>query len=162
MSESDPSQSSDPSATQFTRDFIGLCIGILSVALVILILAVCKWSRCLSLKRNYNQTEDLTAVVQSSTTIPRPYRQSHPSQNQRLSSCDRPRNVHPSISTTRNGLLSSPQPLHNAYHPHDVKVSRVKITTLSVQTSQQLVPRLSLSPQVSSSSITRSTSSIKQ
>jgi len=164
VSDFDLSQTLDSSSTPLTLDFIGLCIGVLTVILVILIVAVCKWSNCLCLKRNPNnndQNEALTSVIQPSTSTPYHNHQRFRSQNQRLSSCDHPGNVHPSTSTTRDGLLS-PQTCCNGYHPNDVKVSRVTIRTLPIQTSQQLVPRLSISPQVSSSSITHNTYSIKQ
>jgi hypothetical protein len=59
-------------------------------------------------------------------------------------------------------LLSPPQPFYNEYRLNDVKGSRITITTLPPQPSQQRVPRLSVSPQVSGSSITHSTYSIKQ
>ncbi len=165
MSEFDSSQTLEASPKPLTRDFVGLCIGILAVILVILIVAVCKWSRCLCLKQNHNnydQTEGLTSVMHSNILPLHPNRQFHGNQNQRLSPCDHPGNGYPSISTTRDGLLTSPQPSYNVYRSQDVKVPRITITTLPVQPSQQLVPRLSISPQVSNSSITRSTYSIKQ
>jgi len=164
VSEFDPSQALDSSPTPLALDFIGLCIGVLSVILVILLVAVCKWSRCLGLKQNHNnydQNGDLTSVIQPNTSIPYHNQQRHHNQNQQLSSCDHPGNVHPPVSTTRDGLLS-PQTSYNGCRPNDVKLSRVTITTLPIQTSQQLVPRVSISSQVSSSSITRNTYSIKQ
>jgi hypothetical protein len=164
VSEFNPSQALDSSSTPLKLDFIGLCIGVLSVILVILIVAVCKWSSCLCLKQNHNnydQNGNLTSVIQPNTSTPYHNQQRHRRQNQGLSSCDYPGNVHPPVSTTRDGLLS-PQTSYNGCRPNDVKLSRVTITTLPVQTSQQLVPRLSISPQVSSSSITRNTYSIKQ
>jgi hypothetical protein len=163
--EFDASQTLDSSPAPLTRDFIGLCMGVLFVILVVLTVVICKWSRCLCLKKNhnnYNQNENLSSVIPQNITTPHLHRQHHRSQNQRLSSCNHPGNVYPHISTTRDGLLSSPQPSSNGYRPHNVKISRVTTTTLQVQTSQQLVPRLSISPQVSGSSITRSTNSIKQ
>jgi len=164
VSEFDLSQTLDSSSTPLTLDFIGLCIGVLSVILVILIVAVCKWSRCLCLKQNHNhydQNGDLTSVIQPNTSTPYHNHQRHRSQNQRLSSCHHPGNVHPPVSTTRDGLLS-PQTSYNGSHPNDVKASRVTIRTLPIQNSQQLVPRLSISSQVSNSSITHNVYSIKQ
>ncbi len=165
MSEFDPSQSLDTSPPPLTRDFIGLCIGILCVIAVVLLVAICKWSRCLCLKRNhdnYEQTGDLSSVIQPNTSTPHSHLQRHHNQNQRLSSCDRPDIGYRQISTTRDGLLSPPQPFYNEYRLNDVKGSRITITTLPPQPSQQRVPRLSVSPQVSGSSITHSTYSIKQ
>jgi hypothetical protein len=145
-----------------TRDLIGLCIAILSIVLVIVIVAVCKWSRCLCLKQNhrdYDQAEGLTSVIYHNTSTSRQRRRD---QNQRLSSCNHPGNVYPAMSRTRDGLLSSSQLTYNENQRHDLKVPRAMITILSVLPSQQLVPRLSISPQVSSSSITPSSYSIKQ
>ncbi len=158
-------ETGDSSPAPLTRDFIGLCIGILSVVIVILIVAVCKWSRCLCLKQNHNdydQTEGLTAVIGQNSSVPRPSQQRHPGQNQQLSSYDHPSTVPPSRSTARDGLLLSPQRAYNGRQPNDLKVPRVTITALSVQPSQQLVPRLSISPQVSASSITHNPYLTKQ
>lgn len=165
MSEFDPlrTQFEDSSPTPLTRDIIGLCIGVLSIVLLILIIAICKWSRCECLKQyrhNMDQHEDLTSVILPNSTVPYSYRQHNHNRNQRISTCNHSRNVHPTVITTRNGLLSSPPPFCNGARPHDTKVSHVTITSFSVQTSQQLVPRLSLSPQISGSSITHSINSI--
>jgi hypothetical protein len=163
VSEFDPSQTLESSPTPLTRDFVGLCIGILSVILVILTVAVCKWSRCLCLKRNHDhdeQNEGLSSVIGPTTSTPYHNSRRH-RQSQRPSSCDRVGDVYRHVNNTRNGLLSPPPPSYNGYRLNDVKAPRVTITTLPVQPSQQLVPRLSISPQVSGSSITRSSYSIK-
>ena len=147
VSEFDSFQALDSTSTPITRDYIGLCIGILTVVLVILLVAICKWSRCLCLKRSARDDlldEGLSSVLHSHPQQPRP------------SSCSRSGTTH-----QRNGLLSPPQPTYNVGRPTDVKVPRVTITRLAVQPSQQLVPRLSMSPQESSSSIVRSFTSIK-
>jgi hypothetical protein len=178
VSNFEQSETLESSPTPLTRDFIGLCIGILSVVLVILVVAICKWSRCLCLRHqqdNDDPNEVFSSILQHNTSTPhrqsrRQHNQSHyrqeqesQLQHQRSSSCDhRPGNIYRHISETRNELMSSSQPSHNAYRLNDVKVPRVTITTLPVQPSQQLVPRLSISPQVSGSSITRSSYSIKQ
>lgn len=152
---------SDSAPSPITRDFIGLCIGILSVVIVILTVAICKWSRCQCLNANHHdndQTESLTSVIDHNTApvVRRPSRQ-------RSSSCDRLDNDQSNRNRTRDGLLSSPQRTYNGTAPaRDIKVPRVTITALSVQPSQQMVPRLSISPQVSNSSTTQSTYSIKQ
>jgi hypothetical protein len=162
----------DSSPTPLTRDFIGLCIGILSVVLVILIVAICKWSRCLCLKRsndNDNPNEVFSSILQHNASTPHPqsrYQRDHNRRHQRSSSCDqRPGHIYRSISNTRDDYISPSQLGHynnNGYRLNDIKVPRVTITTLPVQPTQQLVPRLSISPQVSGSSITRSTYSLKQ
>jgi len=160
VSEFDPSDMLDSSSTPLSRDFIGLCIGILSVVIVILTVTVCKWSRCLCLKHNHNNfnpTEGVTLVIQPNTSTLHPHQQRRRSPNQWLSPCDHHGNVQPPIRTTRDGVLSSPEPPYNGSRPRDVKASRVTFATLPGQSSQQLVPRLSLSPQVSGSSITRIT-----
>lgn len=169
MSDLDSSEpTSDSAPSPLTRDFIGLCIGILSVVLVILTVTICKWSRCQFLNPNrhdYDQTESLTSVVNHNTApaAGRPSRQrQRNSTQQRSSSCDRHGNVRSNNNRTRDGLLSSPQPTYSGYPARDLKVPRVTITALSVQPSQQMVPRLSVSPQVSNSSTTQSTYSIKQ
>ncbi|CAF1351719.1 unnamed protein product [Adineta steineri] len=165
VSEVDPSQLPDSSSTPLTRDFIGLCIGILSVVLVILIVAVCKWSRCQCLKRNQDhdsQSERLSSVIQSNASTSRTYSQEHLTQNQRLLSCNRSDEVSGYINNTRHDFLSPPQQTHNGHTRKEIKVPRVTITTLPVQPSQQLVPRLSTSPQVPSSTMPRNTYSIKQ
>lgn len=156
VSEFDSLQALDSTSTPITRDFIGLCIGILTVVLVILIVAICKWSRCLCLKGNPRgdlPDEGLISVVHS-----RP----HHHQQHRPSSCSRSGNTQQYARSHRDGLLSPPQPTFNGGRCMDVKVPRVKITTLAVQPCQQLVPRLSMSPQDSSSSIARSSFSIKK
>ncbi len=182
MINSEQSEVLDSSPTPLTRDFIGLCIGILSVVLVILIVAICKWSRCLCLRRQQDTddpNEVFSSILQHNTSTPhrqsrRPHNHSHHRQQQqqpyqqqsqqpRSSSCDhRPGNFFRHISETRNEHTSASQPGYNGQRLNDLKVPRVTITTLPVQPSQQLVPRLSLSPQVSGSSITRSSYSIKQ
>ncbi len=175
MPDFDQSETLDSTPTPLTRDFIGLCIGILSVVLVILIVAICKWSRCLCLKRqtvNDEQNEVFSSILQHNTSTPHPYSRHHRShyrqqqpqqQQQRSSSCDqRPGNVYRHISNTRDDYISPSQGGYNGYRLNDIKVPRVTITTLPVQPTQQLVPRLSISPQVSGSSITRSTYSLKQ
>jgi hypothetical protein len=171
VSDFDKSETLDSSPTPLTRDFIGLCIGILSVVLVILIVAICKWSRCLCLKRqndNDEQNEVFTSILHHQTSTPYPNSRHHRTPNrqqysrQRSSSCDqRPSHVYQPIST-RDDHISPSQPANNIYRLNDIKVPRVTITTLPVQPTQQLVPRLSISPQVSGSSITRSTYSLKQ
>ncbi len=165
MAEFDPSQSLDLSPTPVTRDFIGLCIGVLCVVLVILIVALCKWSQCLCLKCNHDsndQNEHLSSVIQPNTSTPHPHPQQHRSRNQGLSLYNCPGNAYRHISTTRGGLLSPPQEPYNGYCLTDVKAPCITITTVSVQPSQQLVPRLSTSPVISNSSITRSIYSSKQ
>lgn len=165
MSKLDDLQIEDQSPTSLTRDVIGLCIGVLSVVLLIVIIALFKWSRCICLKQspnNFGTDEELTSVIQPNITVPYTYRHNNRSQNQRVSSCNHTGNVYPTVSTTRNGLLSSPQRICLGNRPLDAKVSLVTTTSLSVQTSQQLVPRLSISPQMSGSSITRSINSIGQ
>ncbi|UJR23387.1 hypothetical protein I4U23_026395 [Adineta vaga] len=179
MSEFEQSETLESGPTPMTRDFIGLCIGILSVVIVILIVAICKWSRCLCLK-NSNDTDEhnevFSSILQHNASTP--HRQSqqrhfnhnhhHQSQQyqqeQRTSSCDhRPSNIYQHISNTRNDAISPVQSVNNnGYRLNDLKVPRVTITTLPVQPTQQLVPRLSISPQVSGSSITRSSYSLKQ
>ncbi len=170
MSDLDQSETLDSSPTILTRDFIGLCIGILSVVIVILIVAICKWSRCLCLKShtdNDEQNEVFSSILQHNASTPYTrHNNNNPHglpQQQRSSSCDhRPGNIYRHISNTRNNIISPVPPTNNGYRLNDVKVPRVTITTLPVQPSQQLVPRLSISPQVSGSSITRSTYSFKQ
>ena len=177
VSKSDQSDMSDSSPTPITRDFIGLCIGILSVVLVILIVAICKWSRCLCLKRPSDideQNEVFSSILQHNASTPHNHSRRHqnPShhyqheqqqQQQRSSSCDhRPGNIYRHVSETRNDLISPAQPGNNGYRLNDLKVPRVTITTLPVQPTQQLVPRLSISPQVSGSSITHSSYTHKQ
>jgi len=173
MSDFDQSETVDSSPTPLTRDFIGLCIGILSVVLVILIVAICKWSRCVCLKRqndNDDQNDVFSSILQHNASTPYPHsrnsRNRHQQRSQhRSSSCDqRPGNIYRHISNTRDDLISSSssQIGNNGYRLNDIKVPRVTITTLPVQPNQQLVPRLSISPQVSGSSIAHSTYSLKQ
>lgn len=172
VSDSDQSETLDSSPTPLTRDFIGLCIGILSVVLVILIVAICKWSRCLCLKRqndNDDPNEVFTSILQPSTSTPHAHSRHHRSQSrqqqpqQRSSSCDqRPSYAYRPVNTTRDDYIPPNQPINNAYRLNDIKVPRVTITTLPVQPTQQLVPRNSISPQISGTSITRSSYSIKQ
>jgi len=173
VSDFDHSETIDSSPTPLTRDFIGLCIGILSVVLVILTVAICKWSRCVCLKQS-NETDEPNEVFNSilQHTTSTPYRQSRSSQSQfrtlqyqRSSSCDqRPSHLNRPVNvTSRDDYISPSQPNNfNAYRLNDIKVPRVTITTLPVQPTQQLVPRLSISPQISGSSITHSTYSFKQ
>lgn len=173
MSDSDQSETLDSSPTPLTRDFIGLCIGILSVVLVVLIVAICKWSRCLCLKRQNDHddpNEVLTSILHHPTSST-PHRQSRQirsnsrSYQQRSSSCDqRPSYVYQPINTmtTRDDYIPPSNNRNSGYRLNDIKVPRVTITTLPVQPTQQLVPRNSISPQISGSSITRSSYSIKQ
>ncbi|CAF1669079.1 unnamed protein product, partial [Adineta ricciae] len=167
---SDQSETLESSPTPLTRDFIGLCIGILSVVIVILIVAICKWSRCRCMKR-FDDTDDnhgvFSSILQHNASTPhgnarRQYNYNHHQQDQHLSSCDhRPDNIYRHISNSRVDTISPVQATNNnGYRLNDVKVPRVTITTLPVQPTQQLVPRLSISPQVSGSSITRSSYSL--
>jgi len=165
---SDPDRSYEMSPTPLTRDFIGLCIGILSVVLVILIVAICKWSRCLCLRRS-NENDDpnsgLSSIVQPNTSTPHPFSRHRSHYRSRSSSCDqRPTGQYRYMSGAREAFPSPPQLVNNnGFRLNDIKVPRVTITTLPVQPSQQQqVPRLSISPQVSGSSIARSTYSFKQ
>jgi hypothetical protein len=172
VSDFDQSATLDSNPTPLTRDFIGLCIGILSVVLVILIVAICKWSRCLCLKRsndNDEPNEVFSSILQHNASTPHPHtrhNRNHNHRELRSSSCDqRPGNIYRHISNTRDDLILPSQTgnnNNNGYRLNDIKVPRVTITTLPVQPTQQLVPRLSISPQVSGSSITRSTYSLKQ
>ena len=169
MSDFEKSETLDLSPTPLTRDFIGLCIGILSVVLVILIVAICKWSRCLCLKSHHDNddhNEVFSSILQHNTSTPHPQLRHNRNNNyrqQRSSSCDqRPGYVYRHISNTRDDYISPSQYGNNGYRLNDIKVPRVTITTLPVQPTQQLVPRLSISPQVSGSSITHSTYSLKQ
>jgi hypothetical protein len=169
VSDLDQLQPLDSNPTPLTRDFVGLCIGILSVVLVIFTVAICKWSRCRCLKRSNDNNvpnEVFSSILQQNTSTSHPHSQRYQNLNQhsqRPSSCDhRPGNVYRHISNGRNEIISPAQPVNNGYRLNDVKAPRVTITTLAVQPSQQLVPRLSTSPQVSGSSIGRSTYSLKQ
>ncbi|CAF1347098.1 unnamed protein product [Adineta steineri] len=180
VSDFDQSETLETSPTVLTRDFVGLCIGILTVVIVIFIVAICKWSRCLCLKRhieNDEQNEVFSSILQHNASTPHPHSRHQQNYNhhqqsqlqvqqqqQRSSSCDhRPDRIYRHISNNRNDNIISPvQSTNNAYRLNDIKVPRVTITTLPVQPTQQLVPRLSISPQVSGSSIARSTYSLKQ
>ncbi|UJR25513.1 hypothetical protein I4U23_006859 [Adineta vaga] len=148
----------DSTPTPLTRDFIGLCIGIVAVILVMLIVAIYKWSHCLCLKRNQGSNdpmERLSVIIQENNL-----RRHSSAQQRRLDPNRRPSANHPSnngnryVSSTNHGLLSPPQPIFNGHRLTDVKAPRITITTLPIQSSQQLVPRLSISPQISNSSIT--------
>ena len=134
--------------------------------MVILIVVVCKWSRCSFLKRNQeidNETERLSEIVQQTDPRRSSHSQQRSTSQNRRSSAARPSNLaNQYVNTTRHGLLSPPQPAYHGQQSKTTKVPRVTITTLPVQSSQQLVPRLSISPQVSSSSITHNIYSIKQ
>ena len=173
VSDSDQSPLLDSSPTPLTRDFIGLCIGILSVVLVVLIVAICKWSRCHCLKQPHDHDDHndiFSSVLQQNASTPHGHPRRHPSDNRRQrpsqhrsSSCDqRPGSVYQPVSTGRDDLISPVAPSSNAYRLQEIKVPRVTITALPVQPTQQLVPRLSISPQVSGSSIARSSYSLKQ
>lgn len=155
MTDFDALHSLDISPTQITRDFVGLSIGILTVVIVILVIAICKWSRCLCLKsksRDDQQNENLSSLI---FTDPTPSNR-HPSQ------CQQTSNPYQYTSTTRDGFLSPPPANFNGHRTNDVKLPHITITTLPVQPSQQIVPRLSISPQVSGSSIAHSTYLSKQ
>ena len=70
----------DPTPTLFTRDFIGLCVGVLSMVLVVLVVAICKWSRCLCLKRHAthgNQNQVFPPILQERTLTPDIYLRRH-------------------------------------------------------------------------------------
>ena len=179
MPDPDQLEVLDSNPTPLTRDFIGLCIGILSVVLVILIVAICKWSRCLCLRgsnESDHPNEVFSSILQHHTSTPYaqsrhhrdPNRRAQRIHHQRSSSCDqRPGYVYRPVTVTRDDYISPPQfgnnNTNNGYRLNDIKVPRVTITTLPVQPTQQLVPRLSISPSVSSgSSIARSTYSFKQ
>ncbi|CAF3944063.1 unnamed protein product [Rotaria sp. Silwood2] len=125
----------------------------------------CKWTRCLCFKQNpnnYDQTESISSVIQSDRSTIHPYSQRSRSQVQRFLSCDHIDDVNRCICTTRDGLLSPPPPSYNRCHSNEVNLTDVTITRSSVKSNQQLVPRLSINPKVSSSSITDSAFSIKQ
>lgn len=174
MHDSDQQTNLETSATPLTGDFIGLCIGILSVVLVILIVAICKWSRCQCLKHQNDveeHNEVFTSILHQNASTPHPFSNHHLHQpnrhrhHHRSSSCDqRPTALvgYQPVSTVRDDFLSPVPPAQNGYRLNDIKVPRVTITTLPVQPTQQLVPRLSISPQVSGSSIAHSTYSLKQ
>ena len=173
VSDSDQSPILDSSPTPLTRDFIGLCIGILSVVLVILIVAICKWSRCHCLKQSHaydDQNDIFSSVLQQNASTPHGQPQRQPNDQRRprpshhrSSSCDqRPGSIYQPVGRARDDLISPVQAASNAYRLQEIKVPRVTITTLPVQPTQQLVPRLSISPQVSGSSIARSSYSLKQ
>ncbi|CAF2414343.1 unnamed protein product [Rotaria sp. Silwood2] len=172
----------DISPTLLTRDFIGLCIGILSVVLVILVVAICKWSRCLCLKHhngNDDQNEAFSSILQpnistSDLNLRRHYQNNryhvHPpppppqqQQQQQLSSLyqSHPGSIYQHINNAGDDFISPLQSSNSRYRLSDTKVPRFTITTLPIQPSQQRVPCLSMSPQISGSSITRSTNSLK-
>ncbi|CAF1036288.1 unnamed protein product [Rotaria sp. Silwood1] len=163
----------DTNPRLLTRDFIGLCIGILSVVLVILIVAICKWSHCLCLKRNNDQNEVLSSILQqnissSDSNVRRHYQNNgypvHLQQRQQQWPPlydNHPSSVYQHIGDSRDDVISSLQAGNSRYRINDIIAPRVTITTLPVQPSQQRVPCLSMSPQISGSSITRSTNSLK-
>ncbi|CAF3473896.1 unnamed protein product [Rotaria socialis] len=187
VSDFDQSEILDISPTLLTRDFIGLCIGILSVVLVILVVVICKWSRCLCLKHNYDsddQHEVLSSILQQTAStsdsqsrrhcqnnrysrhsLPSPPPPSRSLHNQWSASSSlyysRPGSVYRQISNGRYDFIPPMEIGNNQYRINDVKVPRITITTLPIQPSQQLVPRLSISPQGSGSSITRGSDSFK-
>jgi len=158
VSEYDPSkQIVDSTSTFLTRDLIGLFIGIVSVVLVILTVTICKWSRCFHLNENQShphEAEGLTSVtsVSSSNVQSR-------NKNQRIPSSDY---GYSSTKSTKDSVLAKYQSSLNAQPISDTKVPRVTITALTVPSNTQLVPRLSLSPQASGSSISHSSYSIQQ
>lgn len=187
MSDFDQSEIFDISPTLLTRDFIGLCIGIISVILVILIVAICKCSRCLCLKRrsdntSYNDIRSsiLQQTISTSDSDSQRYNRysryyHHPiptslpgsQQYQRWSSTTSssyygyPSSIYRQMSHGRNDLTPSMEIDINRHRLNDIKVPRFTITALPIQPSQQLVPRLSMSPETSGSSITRSSYSFK-
>jgi hypothetical protein len=168
VSDFDTSQSLDSSTTPLTRDFIGLCIGILVVVLALLIVALCTWARCLYVKNNDHHdihNEILSSVIQADVSTSHRYSRSrHHHHHERSSSCHRINNTNPHASSIRDGFLSPPvaQQPYYVCRANDSKGQRGTTKILAVQPCQQLVPRLSISPQESSSSIATSACSIKQ
>ncbi|CAM2715550.1 unnamed protein product [Rotaria socialis] len=152
-----------------------------------ILIIICKWSRCLCLKHNYDsddQHEVLSSILQQTAStsdsqsrrhcqnnrysrhsLPSPPPPSRSLHNQWSASSSlyysRPGSVYRQISNDRYDFIPPMEIGNNQYRINDVKVPRITITTLPIQPSQQLVPRLSISPQGSGSSITRGSDSFK-
>ncbi|CAF5157086.1 unnamed protein product, partial [Rotaria sp. Silwood1] len=118
---------------------------------------------CFKLNPNNNdQTESVSSVIQSDRSTIHRYSQRPRGQLQRFLSCDHLGDVDRYVCTTRNGLLSPPLPSYNRCHSNKVNLTDVTNTSLSVKSNQRVVPRLSINPKVSNSSITDSVFSTKQ
>lgn len=173
VSDFDSIHLSDGSQTPVTRDFIALCIGILTIVIVILLIALCKWSRCLCLKENLDEDLESGSFSTMNTSVNgrsssrsssnhqrHHHRHHHHHHSSGCQTCSNDQNRYQ--TTTRSGLLSPPSPFNYGHNnSHDFKLPRVTITVAPTLNSQQLVPRLSISPQSSTSSINQNTGSSK-
>ncbi|CAF0832563.1 unnamed protein product [Didymodactylos carnosus] len=132
------SSNDDVSSAIQTKDFIALSIGVISVLLVILVVVICKWSEWSCLKKR-NNTHHLILPPASSTTAT-----STPRHNQESDILRR------SFHSVQNHNYRSPPTFRlDSIIPPQIPM---KMTTLNVQ--PHVVPRISISPQISGSSLT--------
>ena len=164
MSDFDSVHLSDGSQTSTTRDFVALCISLVTVALVILVIILCKWSHRLcfnssSTNRSENGTTTTVSTLSSRGSGSRP----HHNRRRPSATCQN-RSTDPNHNgiNVRDGFLSPPAPLHYPPYPQETKSARLIVTVVPSQSSQQVVPRLSISPHGSSSSLTRNSYNFKQ
>lgn len=161
VSNIDSSEVEDATPMPLSRDFIGLCIGILSVVVIVMIVALCKWSRCRCLKRNlagHDPDERFSTLIPPSTPTTHLHSRRPTVQSRRFSSAY-PAERH--ANGTRHSALTPGEHPYGNRRSVDVKAPRVTIKVVPVQSSQQLVPRLSTSPQVSNSSMIHNVYSMK-
>lgn len=123
MSEFDLPDSYELPPTPSTRDFIALCIVILSVLFVIFFVTVCKWSRCFCLKRNLHHLDETAAgslAMHSNRLASNSYSQSRSGQTHGLSSQEPDVDATRFVCSTKDGLLKPPSLPYIKHQYNDV------------------------------------------
>ncbi|CAF0788776.1 unnamed protein product [Didymodactylos carnosus] len=129
--------SDDFSSTIQTKDFIGLTIGIILVLFVILMVVICKWSQCSCLKKRNNAHHSILPPASTTTTTSTPLHHQESDMLRR------------SFNTAHNQNYSSPR-----FRLDNIVPPQVPLKTATLHIQPHVVPRISISPQVSGSSLT--------
>ncbi|CAF1353411.1 unnamed protein product, partial [Rotaria magnacalcarata] len=123
MSEFDLSESFEIHQTPSTRDFIALCLIILTILLIIFFATICKWSRCPFLKPNldnYDRNSSGSPAIQHDSSTSNSNGQDWPIQIQLPISCDHMDDMNRYLCTTKDGLLSPPSSSYTRQQCNDV------------------------------------------
>ncbi|CAF4933258.1 unnamed protein product, partial [Rotaria magnacalcarata] len=122
-SEFDLSESFEIHQTPSTRDFIALCLIILTILLIIFFATICKWSRCPFLKPNldnYDRNSSGSPAIQHDSSTSNSNGQDWPIQIQLPISCDHMDDMNRYLCTTKDGLLSPPSSSYTRQQCNDV------------------------------------------
>ncbi|CAF3337068.1 unnamed protein product [Rotaria socialis] len=123
LSEFDLSESFEIPQTPSTRDFVALCLVVLTILFTIFFAIICKWSRCPFLKPILDNSDRIPSdslAIQYDRSTSNSNAHGRPIHIQQPVSCDHMDDKNRYLCTTKDGLLSPPSSSYTKQQCNDV------------------------------------------